>query len=184
MPYFLLYIEGGDILGANEQKRTLFTILDKYTEKLENLIMGLGMISISIIVFANVIARYFFNFSLVWSEELSRYIVVWITFFGLSSCARYEEHVRIDLLLNKLAGKGKVILNIIIKLISLLTSMYLAYISIQFTKKQFLAGNTSIAIAIPIWLIYLSTSIGFSLLSYVYFRDVVKLSHSLKEGVK
>lgn len=171
-------------MEASNSNKSIFSILDDYTEKIENGVMGLGMIAISIIVFSNVITRYFFNFSLVWSEELSRYIVVWVTFFGISSCARYEEHVKIDLLLNTLKGVPNFILTLTIRIISLVTSIYLSYISILFTIKQFSTGNKSIAIAIPIWAIYLSSAIGFVLLSYVYARKLYKLIANKREGAK
>lgn len=165
------------------EKKGIFEMLDLYTEKFENVVMGIGLLAISAIVFANVIARYFFHFSLEWSEEVSRYIVVWVTFFGISSCARYDAHVSVDLVPNKVKGNSKFIINMIIKIISLAASIYLSYISILFTVKQYASGNTSVAIAIPIWLIYLSTSIGFILLSYVYIRKIMKLV-SDRQGIK
>ena len=167
----------------SDKNKSVFTIIDNNTEKIENAVLGLGMITTSIIVFANVITRYIFDFSLVWSEELARYIIVWVTFFGISSCARYDEHVKVDLLINKSKGKFKYILNVIIRAITLVTSIYLSYISIIYTLKQFTSGNKSIAIAIPIWVIYISSAIGFILLSYVYSRNLYKLIRNRKEGV-
>lgn len=153
----------------------IFGKIDSVTEKVENCIMSIGLLLISIIVFANVVARYFFDHSFAWSEELSRYIIVWVTFFGISSCARYDGHVCVDLLPNMLKGKAKQVQQLVVCLISLALSVYMTVISIQFTITQFEGGNTSIAIAIPIWVIYLSTCIGFFLMSYVYLRKLGSL---------
>ena len=67
------------------------------------------------------------------------------------------------------------LLLLVVCLISLALSVYMTVISIQFTITQFEGGNTSIAIAIPIWVIYLSTCIGFFLMSYVYLRKLGSL---------
>ena len=73
-------------------------------------------------------------------------------------------------------GYAATFLNIgLVGLISLALSVYMTVISIQFTITQFEGGNTSIAIAIPIWVIYLSTCIGFFLMSYVYLRKLGSL---------
>ena len=144
--------------------------------------MSLGLLTISGIVFANVIARYFFQTAFAWSEELARYVVVWVTFFGISSCARYHTHVGVDLLSNFLKGRAKLVYQALICLISVGLSVYMTYISIGFTIMQYKGGNTSIAIAIPIWLIYLSTNIGFGLMSYVYLRNFMKSCSGFRTG--
>lgn len=157
------------------KKRNVLEQIDYASEQIENVVMSVGLLSISGIVFANVVARYFFQTAFAWSEELARYIVVWVTFFGISSCARYNTHVSVDLLPNLLKGTAKMLHQMVICLISICLSVYMTYISIGFTVMQFKGGNTSIAIAIPIWLIYLSTNIGFGLMSYVYLRKFMQL---------
>lgn len=157
------------------KKRNILEQIDYATEQVENVVMSVGLLTISGIVFANVIARYFFQTSFAWSEELARYIVVWVTFFGISSCARYGAHVSVDLLPNLLKGNVKLVHQLAICLVSACLSVYMTFISIDFTMMQFKGGNTSIAIAIPIWLIYLSTNVGFGLMSYVYLRKFMYL---------
>ena len=163
---------------GQSKKSCVFALIDRLTEEIENIIMSLGLLSISLIVFMNVIARYFFDISFAWSEELSRYIIVWVTFLGVSSCARHNGHVNVDLIPSLLKDKLKYIQQIIVNLICIVLSLYMTIISINFTKMQFYGGNTSISIAIPIWLIYLSTCIGFAFASYVYVRKLYYLLHN------
>ena len=63
------------------EKKSVLERIDCATEQIENVVMSLGLLTISGIVFANVIARYFFQTAFAWSEELARYVVVWVTFF-------------------------------------------------------------------------------------------------------
>lgn len=125
------------------QSTGILAYIDRFTEKIENGIMSFGLLAISAIVFANVIARYFFGYSFAWSEELSRYIIVWVTFFGISSCARYDGHVSVDLLPNLLKGTAKRIQQIMVCLLSICLSIYMTFISVQFTLTQFEGGNTN-----------------------------------------
>ena len=57
------------------EKKSVLERIDCDTEQIENVVMSLGLLTISGIVFANVIARYFFQTAFAWSEELARYVV-------------------------------------------------------------------------------------------------------------
>ena len=57
------------------------------------------MVAMVLLVFANVIARYVFNFGLTWSEEVSRFLFVWITFLGASLALERGAHMGFDSLI-------------------------------------------------------------------------------------
>ena len=48
------------------------------------------------IVFANVVMRYTTGDSIVWSEEVARHMMIWITFLGAGLVLRFGGHVAID----------------------------------------------------------------------------------------
>jgi TRAP-type C4-dicarboxylate transport system permease small subunit len=54
------------------------------------------------VLFVAVITRYFFNFPLAWSEEVSRYAFVWVSFLGAELCLRINIHAAVDLLVKTL----------------------------------------------------------------------------------
>ena len=58
-------------------------------------ILGITMAAVIIL---QVIFRYVLNHSLFWSEELARYLLVWLTFLGASSAYYRKVHPGIDLL--------------------------------------------------------------------------------------
>src|SRR5271157_4948149 len=60
-----------------------------------------------ILTFYSVCARYIFHWSLDWSDEISVYAVVWSTFLGISSLIKKDEHVRVDLFIEKFAEKRR-----------------------------------------------------------------------------
>ncbi len=56
--------------------------------------------AMSFIIFIQVITRYVFHNSLTWSEELARYLFVWLVYFSVSFTARRQKHIRIDAAIN------------------------------------------------------------------------------------
>ena len=58
------------------------------------------------LVFANVVGRYLFNRSFIWAEELSQYLMVWVTFLGAGLALRQGRHVAVDLLQNALGERA------------------------------------------------------------------------------
>jgi len=53
--------------------------------------------AMAMLVFVNVVCRYVFNFSLIWVEELTRYMMVWLGFLGSGLVLRFGAHVAVDL---------------------------------------------------------------------------------------
>jgi TRAP-type transport system small permease protein len=51
-------------------------------EKIARGIAGILITGMVLIVFSNVIGRYFLNSALAWSEEISRFMMIWLVWFG------------------------------------------------------------------------------------------------------
>lgn len=54
------------------------------------------MMSMATLVFVNVVARYVFSASLNWSEEIARYLMIWVTYLGAGLAMREGQHVAIE----------------------------------------------------------------------------------------
>ena len=61
--------------------------LNEYSHSLEELLIGGLLATASVILFANVVARYIFNWGGPWADELVRYEIVWMVFIGGSVAA-------------------------------------------------------------------------------------------------
>lgn len=75
-----------------------------------------------IVVFSNVLGRYFFNFALAWSEEAARFLFIWLSFLGAILANAHSEHMHLDLFVKwmpKKIGKGMLIISNLIVLIIL-----------------------------------------------------------------
>ena len=60
-----------------------------------------------IMVFGNVVLRYGFNDGIISSEELSRFLFIWITFLGAIVTMRENGHLGLDSIVRKLSLRGK-----------------------------------------------------------------------------
>jgi TRAP-type transport system small permease protein len=74
------------------------------------LLTALSVISLAVmvvLVFGNVVMRYGFNSGLTLSEELSRWLFVWMTFMGAIVALNERTHLGTDMLVSKLSMTGK-----------------------------------------------------------------------------
>ena len=60
-----------------------------------------------LLVFGNVVLRYGFNSGITMSEEVSRWLFVWITFLGAIVALRERAHLGVDMVVSKLPPTGK-----------------------------------------------------------------------------
>lgn len=60
-----------------------------------------------VLVFGNVVMRYGFNSGITLSEELSRWLFVWMTFMGAIVALKEHGHLGTDMLVGKLGPAGK-----------------------------------------------------------------------------
>ncbi len=60
----------------------------------------------AVLVFANVVSRYSFNHSIIWVEELTRYMMVWVGFIGSGLVLRFGAHVAVDVFQDLLPARA------------------------------------------------------------------------------
>jgi TRAP-type transport system small permease protein len=75
--------------------------------KVLNVVMALCLAVMVLLVFGNVLMRYGFNSGITLSEELSRWLFVWMTFMGAIVALKEHGHLGTDMLVSKLPPTGK-----------------------------------------------------------------------------
>ena len=81
-------------------------LIDQYC-KLISYILAVIMLVMVVLVFGNVFMRYALNSGFTLSEELSRWLFVWMTFLGAVVALRDNGHLGTDMLVGKLGPMGK-----------------------------------------------------------------------------
>ncbi|HHV56395.1 MAG TPA: TRAP transporter small permease [Firmicutes bacterium] len=90
-----------------------------------------------VIVFANVVSRYYLNYSLAFTEELSRFMFTWVVLIGTVLALVHNEHLGIDILLHSLPVKARQVLCVINDLIILAGAAILLVGGYRLTKENF-----------------------------------------------
>ena len=70
-------------------------------------VIALCLAVMVVLVFGNVVLRYGFNSGITISEELSRWLLVWLTFLGAIVAVREHSHLGVDSLVRMLSPMGK-----------------------------------------------------------------------------
>ncbi len=110
---------------------------------------GIGM---AIIVIVQVFCRYILNHSLFWSEELARYLLVWLSFLGATAAYYRRVHPSIDIITIHLPPTPKKYCKIFVHLISMIFFLVMVYHGSLFA--HFIRAQISPALAVPKWIIF------------------------------
>ena len=81
-------------------------LLDRYCRVLDAMTV-LFLAIMVVLVFGNVVLRYAFNSGITVSEEMSRWLFVWLTFLGAIVAIKEHAHLGTDMLISKLGFTGK-----------------------------------------------------------------------------
>lgn len=86
-----------------------------------NFAIAISLAAMSILVFGNVVLRYAFNSGITWSEEMARFLFIWMVFLGSIVALKDNEHLGVDTLVKKLPDRWKKVVYVISNLLILYT---------------------------------------------------------------
>ncbi|RJF96620.1 TRAP transporter small permease [Noviherbaspirillum cavernae] len=118
--------------------------------------------AMSVIVFANVVMRYVTDASIPWSEEVSRHMMIWLTFLGSGLVLRSGGHIAIDNLQDALAPRYARVLRGIVLLLMVAFLSLLLYFGCIYVSRTMV--QTTAATEIPFGYIYLAMPLGCALM--------------------
>ncbi len=102
--------------------------VDRRVVWINRALMIAALAAMSVIVFANVMLRYLTDESIVWSEEVARYLMIWLTFLGVGPVLRLGGHIAIDSLQEALPpGAARVLRAAVVGLVGLLCLVVIWY---------------------------------------------------------
>jgi len=86
------------------------TSFGKRIDQIEETLIALFLGLMTLITFANVIARYIFNDNLLWALEATVFLFAWLVLIGVSYCAKKGLHLGVDVILNMVSKPKRRIL--------------------------------------------------------------------------
>ncbi|MGM8211912.1 TRAP transporter small permease [Virgibacillus sp. W0430] len=149
-------------------------------KKTEEMFVGISIMGVTLLLFVNIILRYFFSAGITWAEELIRYVIIWITFLGSAICFRRGIHVGIDLLMDYLPKSGKKIVQLLIYFISILFMLLLIKYGFELVAFSMNTSQVSPALQVPMYWVYLAIPIGAILSLFHLFIQAVTMIRNFK----
>jgi TRAP-type C4-dicarboxylate transport system permease small subunit len=147
--------------------------LNTILEKILVVILGVMVINVSWQVFS----RYVLANPSSFTDELARYLMIWLGVMGTAYVSGKRLHVAIDILPDKLSPKRQVKLKKIINLIIILFATLIFVVGgSKLVYLSYILGQKSAALQIPLYVVYLC--IPLSGLCIVFFKmcDLKKIS--------
>lgn len=159
------------------QMKKVFTYLE---ENLEEILMVILLAAISLVIFAQVIAR-LFEKGFPWAEEFCRYCFVYTGMFSAGYCIRRGIGIRVDALYGFFPKWMKLVIDYAGKILLTAIYAYLAWGSIGLIS---ITTNLSAAIQLPMKYVYMAIPIGFGLGTIRGVQDLVRFTKKTfgKEG--
>ncbi|WP_425635806.1 TRAP transporter small permease [Algoriphagus yeomjeoni] len=154
-------------------------ILDKWIAYLLVILMSLMVVNVT----WQVVSRYIFQSPSSFTDELSRYMLIWVGMLGAAYVAGKNEHLAIDILLTKLEEKAQDKLMILINTCIFIFALVVMVIGgSNLVYLTFILEQKSAVLQIP--LAYIYGIIPFSGLLVIYYQVVaIKFLTTLKATV-
>ena len=158
-------------------------------KKYIDLILKWSVIIIFAIMTINVLWQVLSRFVLAkpssFTEELARYMLVWLGILGASYVAGQKMHLAIDLLSTKLSNKFKPILEILIQFFVCIFALFVMVIGgIRLVTITFALNQISAAMQIKLGFVYLILPISGLLMMFYSIYFIVEETGKLKQSLR
>lgn len=113
----------------------------------------------SILIFLQILFRYVFKLPLHWTEELARYLFIWLIYLGAILCIQWNRHLRIDIAINLFPEKYRGNIRKLGNIIFLIFCTVLFFVSLKVLSNIISSHQVSPAVQLPMYLVYLSVPV-------------------------
>lgn len=143
-------------------------------------VSGLGVLVMGLMLFYEVVARYFFRSPTIWAQEMSVYLFMWTMLAGAAYTLQMGKHVRIDLVVERLSIRTQHILEMITSVAGMVFCAIITWqayemiaVSIGYDKV------TATLLRIPMWIPQSALLLGFALLTFQFAVIIVDRFNSV-----
>jgi len=127
------------------------SIINGYFRLLEAA-MVLCLAAMCVMVFGNVVLRHFFDSGINISEELSRFLFIWLTFLGATVAMRHGEHLGVDVVVRRLPARLQVPVALLAH--ALVVACCAVFLWGLLRQHAINAANTGLVTGIPLAAVY------------------------------
>lgn len=149
-------------------------------ENFENMFMVTGLLAITFFISWQVFYRYVITYfveragAAVWTEELSRYIFIWISYLAVSTAIRRRSSIRVDVLYDKLPPRWQQVSWIVVETLFLCLTSVIAWYGWGQIERLLQFPQYTTAVRIPYLVPYLILPFGFGLMCLRLLESLYK----------
>lgn len=147
----------------------------------ELVIMGAAIVTITVIVFADVIGRSFFGTGITCTQELSRTCEIIIAAMGISYGVQTDKHIRVDLI-QTFWPKTTKPLAVFGDIVVFGFCIFMAWHGMTKLKAALISQATTAVLEIPMFYIYLMMELGLVFAALRMIEKYVKRFYIVKKG--
>ncbi|MBW2029617.1 MAG: TRAP transporter small permease [Deltaproteobacteria bacterium] len=157
-------------MGSKKTTSKIILIFDNITQGLAYF-SGILLALITFAIFAEVIVRKLWSYSIIGVVECSEYALVFITFLSASWILKQDAHVKVDLVLGWLKPESRALLNMITSIFGAILCMFIAYKSALIIWDLWQRNlNTVKALELPMAPLHISIFVGCFMLALGFIR--------------
>jgi TRAP-type transport system small permease protein len=109
------------------------------------------MLLLVVITLGNVLVRYFSDQSFAWTEEVSVFLMVVMTFAGAASVASRDQHIRIEFLYESGSIERQRALRVFSACVTAVFFAVLTYLFLRLVADEFKYSETTMGLGWPRW---------------------------------
>ena len=162
-------------------------LVKKFLENFEEYVVVPLVAVMAAVIIIQVFCRYVLKESLSWSEELARYLMVWVTFIGASIGVKRGAHVGVEMLVTNLPKNVQTIFKYLGIVISIIFCIVVFVASLGVLQRQIVNHQISPAMRIPMWWAYAAVPAGAFLMTVRFIQILFKtkaLNKALDAGMR
>jgi C4-dicarboxylate transporter DctQ subunit len=138
------------------------------------LMLGILLLAATAMVFGNVVLRYFFDYALSWSDEVTKYSMLWLVFLGSGVAARQGLHISMEVLLTLLSKRGQQINAVFVNGCCAVLSGIVGYLGWRLAMAVRALDQVGAASGVPIYLVYLAIPVGCVLMTLGFWEVALR----------
>lgn len=149
-------------------KREKNSLLIKAAELICIIVLAL----MTLVCFVNVCSRYILHVSIAASEEITTNLFVVLSLVGAALAARGHSHIGLNIFTDRLSPRGKLFHKVFEGLVGMVFMGFLSWYGYLRVQQQFITGQESAGLGLPIWMYGLLCLICF-LIVFAVFTEIM-----------
>lgn len=134
---------------------------------------GLMLFAMVLVITIQLIGRNFLKTSTAWTEEVSRMLLVWMTFIGSPVALHKGEHLMVDLIYERLNPTWRRIIRVLTSVIIIAFCCFIIKLGVDLCANKVILNSTTAAANIPRVYIYAALPFGGVMLLLVAINQLI-----------